>query len=154
MKKKLSLFIVLLLLLVLCSCSRTKEETNVITTNYYTLTLPDEWKNKCIHEIIGQESGMYILNLCEKTSYVEMGAGKLCSLMLFPTKDNTFKDFPDYKLLAALDTAEGSYYVIALFPTDVQFNENTLENYNYLFAQIMDVLHSIRPADGVEMTMP
>ena len=154
MKKKPALLFLLLLLLTLCACNQTKEDSNVITTKYYTITLPDEWRNQYIYDIIDQENGTYTLNLYEKTSYEEMGAGKLCSLMLFSSKDKTYKDFPDYKLLAALDTPAGSYHVIALFPTDVQFHKTTLEAYNALFEQIMDVVYSIHPVDGIEMAMP
>lgn len=152
--KKLSLLCMLLLLFGLCACSQTKTDPNVISTKYYTLTLPDEWENKYICEILEQDEGRYILDLYERTSYEEMGAGKLCSLMLFTTEDATYKEFPEYQLLAALDTAEESYYVIALFPTDVQFSEATMENYGTMFTQLPDVLYSIKPADGVEMAMP
>lgn len=154
MRKKLSLLFILLLMFTLCACNQVKEKANVITTKYYTITLPEEWENKCTSEIIDHENGTYILNLYEKTSYEEMGAGKLCSVMLFSTKDKTYKDFPDYKLLAALDTSTGSYYAIAIFPTDVQFNEATVKNYSALFEQVMDVVHSICPADGIEMAIP
>lgn len=154
MKRKLSLFIIFLLVLTLCGCSQTKEDTNTIATKYYTITLPQEWDNKCICKVTSLDSGTYLLDLYEKTAFEEMGAGKICSVMLFPTGDKTYRDFPDYQLLAVLDTPEGSYAVIALFPTDVQFNKDTAEKYSAMYMEVMDVLYSIQPTDGVEMAMP
>lgn len=154
MKRKFSLLLALLLLFSLCACNQSKKDADVISTKYYTITLPGNWENKCVYEIIPQENGTYTLDLYEKTSHEQMGAGKLCAVMLFSTSDQSYKDFPDYKLLAVLDTTEGRYAVIALFPTDVQFSKDTAEDYSALFAEIMDVLFSIRPVNGVEMAMP
>ena len=154
MKRNISLLLALVLLFSLCACNQSKKDANVISTKYYTITLPGNWENKCVCEIIPQENVTYTLELYEKTSCEQMGAGKLCSIMLFPAGDKSYKDFPDCKLLAVLDTAEGSYAAAALFPTDVQFSKDTAEDYSALFAEIMDVLFSIRPTDGVEMAMP
>ena len=74
--------------------------------------------------------------------------------MMIPTDDDTYKDFPDYELLCALDTPDGSFYVVALFPTDVQFSENTADTYNAMFEELMDVLWTIHPNNGIEMAMP
>ena len=126
----------------------------VIETDYYSLTLPMEWLDKCVWDITAKNDGTYILNLYERTSYDEMCAGKLCSLMLFPSDDNSYKDLPDNQLLAVVDTPEGSYSVVALFPTDVQYSPNTAENYNAMSDQVMDVLFSLSPAEGIEMAMP
>lgn len=154
MKRNFSLLLALLLLIGLCACSQPKKEANVISTRYYTVTLSENWENKCVYETTNLGNGTYVLDLYEKTSYEQMGAGKLCSVMLFPTSDKSYRDFPDYKLLAVLDAAEGSYAAVVLFPTDVQFNKDTAEDYSALFAEVMDVLYSIHPVDGVEMAMP
>ena len=154
MKRKFSLLLALLLLFSLCACNQSKKYANVISTRYYTVTLPENWKNNCVYEITNPENGTYTLDLYEKTAHEQMGAGKLCAVMLFSTSDQSYKDFPDYKLLAVLDTADGSYAAVALFPTDVQFSKDTAEDYSALFEEVMDVLFSIRPTDGVEMAMP
>jgi hypothetical protein len=154
MKKKSFLFWIPILLLTLCACHQAREDSGSIITKYYTLTLPENWQNQCIYELLEKEDGTYILNLYEKTSHEQMGAGNLCTLMLFSGSDLSYRDFPHYKLLASLGTPEGSYHVIALFPTDVQFQETTLESYQTLFAQLMDVLNTIRPVEGIGMAMP
>lgn len=124
-------------------------ETN-IHTKYYSLTLPDSWGTCCFYSVFDDTT----LVLREADSYESFGGGKLCTLMLIPTDDETYKDFPDYELLASLDTPEGSFYVIALFPTDVQFTEDTMDTYNEMYDQLMDVLYTLQPNDGIEMAMP
>ena len=122
----------------------------VIETKYYTLTLPDEWKERCFYSVV---DGITI-TLREKSSYEAFGGGKLCTLMLMSTDDDTYKDFPDYELLCALNTPDGSFYVIALFPTDVQFNGETAESYNAMAAELRNVLYRLEALDGIEMAMP
>ena len=126
----------------------------LIETDYYSLTLPAAWLDKCVWEISDKDDGTYILTLREKTAYEEMGAGKLCSMMLFPAGDESYKELPDYQMLGSLDTGNGSFYLIALFPTDVQFSESTVERYNEMFDQLQDVLYTLSPAVGVELAMP
>lgn len=122
----------------------------IIKTKYYTLTLPDEWKETCFYSVVDDVT----VTLREKDSYEAFGGGKLCTVMLMPTDDETYTDFPDYELLCALDTPEGSFYAVALFPTDVQFNEDTADAYNAMADSIMDVVYTIQPVDGIAMTMP
>ena len=122
----------------------------IIETKYYTLPLPDEWKETCFYTVTDEVT----VTLREAYSYEAFEAGKLCTLMLMPTSDDTYKDFPDYELLCALDTPDGSFYVIALFPSDVQFNEDTVESYNAMADTLMDVLWNLQPKDGIEMAMP
>ena len=126
----------------------------VIDTDYYSLTLPVDWLDKCIWEITNNNNGTYILNLYELTSHEAMDAGKLCSLMLFPTNDKTYKELPDYQLVGSLDTQDGSFYLVALFPTDVQFTEETMDAYNGMYEKLQDVLYTICPQAGIEMAMP
>ena len=126
----------------------------VYETIYYTLDFPKSWGGNCVREVILNEDFTYTLILSEAQSYEEFGGGKLCSIMLIPTDDDTYKDFPDYELLAALDTPEGSFYAVALFPTDVQFSENTAEIYHSMKNQLMDILYSMKPRQNIEMALP
>ena len=126
----------------------------IINTKYYSITLPHDWADSCTFEIFKMENGLEILTLYEVSSRQEFGGGRLCSIQLMPTKDDTYKDFPSYELLGVLDTPDGSFHLIALFPTDVQFSEATKEAYNEMFAQIRDVLCTLSPEDGLELIMP
>ena len=122
----------------------------IIETKYYTLSLPDEWKEICHYSVVDGNT----VTLREKASYESFGGGKLCTIMMMPTDDDTYQDFPDYELLCALDTPDGSFYVIALFPTDVQFDEDTADIYNTMMDELMSVLWGIEPMEGIEMAMP
>lgn len=126
----------------------------VIYTDYYRLKLPNSWGNTCLCEIKPTEGGTYDLVIYEAQSLRNCDGGKLCTLMMVPTSDDDYKDFPDYELLCALDTPEGSFYVVALFPTDVQFDADTAESYNAMYEELMDVLYTIRPVGDIEMAMP
>ena len=125
----------------------------LIETKYYDLNLPEDWADKCSWEIFDKDDGTYILNLYEKTSHEEMGAGKLCAITLLPT-DEDWMDFPNYTMHGILYTPEGDFQILALFPTDVQFTEATADAYNALSEKIMDVLCTITPAGGSEMVAP
>lgn len=125
----------------------------VIETDYYSLTLPAQWLDKCVWDITGVDDGTYILNLYERTAYEEMGAGKLCSINLLST-DKDWADFPNYTIHGILYTPQGDFQIIALYPTDVQFDANTAEAYNALFGQLSDLLCTLSPAPGIEMVAP
>ena len=125
-----------------------------INTDYYRLKAPISWGNTGLSKITPLENGGYSLAVYEHDAYIAFGGGKLCTLMMVPTDDDSYKDFPDYELLCALDTPEGSFYVVALFPTDVQFDGDTMDGYNAMYDELMDVLYSIRPVGDIEMAMP
>ena len=125
-----------------------------IYTDYYRLKAPIRWGNTGLSKITPLENGGYSLAIYEYNSFFDFGGGKLCTLMMVSTDDETYKDFPDYELLCALDTPEGSFYVIALFPTDVQFTKDTMGDYNAMYEELMDVLYTIRPVGDIEMAMP
>lgn len=126
----------------------------VIDTEYYHIPLYDEWADSCIVEFHQMHNGLPIVTLYEKTAHESFGGGKLCSIQMMPTSDDTYKDFPSYELLAVLDTPEESYRVIVLFPTDVQYDADTADAYNTMYAELMDVLWQISPREGIEMVMP
>ena len=170
--KKFRLFLCILLALSLCACSgkmgknpasdpteqvtEAKEEEiprYVIQTPYYYLSLPDDWEDKCAWEQQDHEDGTYTLNLYEKTSHEEMGAGKLFSIMLLPTSED-WADFPNYTMHGIIFTPKGDYQVVALYPTDVQFTPETADSYNAMAAQVADILSILSPAGGLEMVAP
>lgn len=126
----------------------------IIYTDYYRLKAPISWGNTGLSKITPLDSGGYSLTIYEHDAYFSFGGGKLSTLMMVPTSDDSYKDFPDYELLCALDTPEGSFYVVALFPTDVQFDADTAEGYNAMYEELMDVLYTIRPVGDIEMAMP
>ena len=125
----------------------------VISTRYYTLTLPASWSGRCSYEIYERNDGTYNLNLFEITSLEACGGGTLCSLSLFPAGDDSYLDIPAHQLLAALNTPEGSFSVIAIFPTDVQYTDRTAAAYQAMYSELNDVLRTIHPAIGTGISM-
>lgn len=125
-----------------------------IDTAYYTIALFDEWADSCVVELHEMHSGLPIVSLYEKTSYEEFGGGKLCSIQMMKVEDDTYKDFPSYEWLGELETPDGRYNIIVLFPTDVQFSENTAAAYQERFDKIHDVLYTLSPREGMELMMP
>ena len=77
-----------------------EEETTppgvVIDTEYYHIPLYDAWADSCVVEFHTMQSGLPIVTLYEKTAHETFGGGKLCSIQLMPTGDDTYKDFPSY----------------------------------------------------------
>ena len=125
-----------------------------IYTKYYKVPIPQEWADSCAYDIFEMDNGLDILSLYEVTAYDEFGGGKLCSIQLMPTNDETYKDFPDYEFLGVLNTPEGNFNLILLYPTDVQFTEETMDAYNEMAQKLPDVLCTISPKEGIEMAMP
>lgn len=125
-----------------------------IYTDYYGLVAPNSWLSTCLYQVTPFGNGTYSLSFYERESYLGYSGGELCTLLMVPAEDDSYNDFPDYELLCALSTQEDTFYVVALFPTDVQFNEETEEGYNDMYEELMDVLYTIWPVGDIEMTMP
>ena len=126
---------------------------SVIETKYYTLTLPDSWAGKWVMDLHERDNGSYSMSLHETQAFQEFGGGTLFTLMMLTTGED-YTIFPSYELLGALGTPAGTFYVVALFPTDVQFTEETAEVYNRMYEDVTDVLYTLAPKDGVELAMP
>lgn len=123
-------------------------------TQYYTVKMPEAWVGKCVDYIEDFEDGTSIVTFYEKECYMTSYSGKICSIQLMPSEDDTYKDFPDYEWLGALDTPEGSFNMILLYPTDVQLTVETMDTYNQMARKLPDVLCTISPKEGIEMVMP
>ena len=131
----------------------TEAPISVIDTAYYTLTLPEEWVGKTLCDLHKRDDGSYSMSVHEIQDFCDFGGGTLFTLMMLPTTED-YTIFPSYELLCSLDTPAGTFYIVALFPTDVQFSPENADAYNALFAQVQDVLYTIAPKDGIEMAMP
>ena len=123
------------------------EPRNRIVTPYYTLSLPDNWVNACTTEIVERENGAYNLIVREALSFQEFGGGKLFSILLLP-QDADYTQYPSYEYLGTLESPDWEFHVVVLYPTDVQFSENTAQNYNDLSDTVSSVIHTIEGLDG------
>lgn len=132
----------------------TTEETvpenrqDLIDTAYYSLTVPESWADHYAYSVFENGDGAYALTLCEKSSMEECG-GKLFTIRLIPeTEDYTY--YPSYNPLGSIETAEnGSFNVIVVYPTDVQFSMEAAELYMSMEQDIPDILSTIAYHDCV-----
>ena len=131
----------------------TEPPVSIVDTKYYTLTLPADWIGKVLCDLHERDDGSYSISVHEIQDFLDFGGGKLFTLMMLPTSED-YTIFPSYELLCALDTPAGNFYVVALFPTDVQSSEENRDTYFALNDQVQDVLYTIAPKDGIEMAMP
>ena len=163
------LFIILFALLLLCGCGHEgADETLVpkwdipnppvvadgqLEMLYYTLTIPQEWRGRTCDEITENEDGSSIVSFYELGGYKTEFGGHLCSILLIPHGED-YSYYPSYEWIGVLETPEGEFDIVALFPTDVQFSEDTKDTYNQLVQEVDQLLYSIRPNEGIGMMMP
>lgn len=125
----------------------------LLITDYFSLTLPHDWANTCVYTVTDPNDPPYTVSIYEDTSYWDFGGGKLCSIMLLPT-DADYTEFPAYEYLGILDTPDGSFQLVVLFPTDVQFSQDTAEVYQKMERQLPDVLSTLNPTGKTERIHP
>ena len=147
-----AMFFMCLLSLCLASCGNvatdTDKDTIDVTTQYYTLRIPDSWENDCFYEIYEREDYSYALNFYDKASHNEMGGGWLFSIVLL-TEVEEYSNYPEYDVLGSLEVYRiGSYNIIATYPSDVQFSEKTARKYSELSSVVPDIIKTISFSDN------
>lgn len=122
---------------------KSEQETVLVDTEYYTVSIPVEWNDDCIYEVVSGEHYNYSLNFYERQSHDEMNGGYLFGIeLLNETEDYT--NYPSYDILGSLEVYRiGSYNIVVTYPTDVQFIESAAKKYNSMTAQIPDILKTI-----------
>lgn len=119
-----------------------------IETTYCSLTIPEEWRDRFSYEVTDEEDGSYYVGLYENTSHEIMdGGGWLFSVALL-TSAVDYTNFPDYEVLGSVQTNDGkAFNVVVLYPTDVQFSEETATAYVSLLDHMDAVIASISYQD-------
>jgi hypothetical protein len=123
------------------------EENNMkLKTKYYSIQLPEEWEETCMYEI---QKNKY-LHVYEIESNDICDGGWLFSLEVYgPEEDFTF--LPSYELIAEFTDEDVKYSLVAIYPTDVQFSQETAEQYLEMSNQINNILETIELSDNVEI---
>lgn len=167
MKKWITMLLAIIIVMLLNACSSNKQyvdetlttnvdikadELTVITqsnpdividTEYYTLSTPSSWEDDCFYEITDGESYSYNLSFYDKASYDAINGGWLFSIKLL-TEFEDYSVYPNYDVLGSLEVYRiGLYNIVVIYPTDVQYSEETAWNYNQLSAQIPSLLKTI-----------
>lgn len=159
--KKISLLFVSFLF-VLCGCQNKLDDSNnnnttspdhVIETPYFTVTLPSHWDDDLYNtQIVSADKGTaYTINFNEKESYEEFEGGYLFGISLYDEGED-YSYLPSYEVLGVLKTNHETFDVIVEYPTDVQFSEETSDEYRMLSKDIDDILLTIKAKDGYTYT--
>lgn len=94
-------------------------------------TVPEEWKDIC-----DIETAENVVSFYQKASRAEMG-GWLFDLAAM--EGTGYLEIPHYEIVAE----EEGVTLLAIFPTDVQFDGNTMAEYEEMQARIVEILDSV-----------
>lgn len=94
-------------------------------------TVPEEWKDIC-----DIETAENVVSFYQKASRAEMG-GLLFDLAVM--EGTGYLEIPHYEIVAE----EEGVTLLAVFPTDVQFDGNAMAEYEEMQARIVEILDSV-----------
>ena len=115
----------------------------LLSTNYYNLTIPVSWEGKYEYYVNESTGYGYFLDVYHVSSRQEESGGWLFTIGLVPQSDGV-PEYPSAKYLGELTAYRiNSFYVYAIFPTDVQFSTSTAEEYQAMYEDIDDILNTI-----------
>lgn len=120
-----------------------------ITTPWFTLRLPDSWQDIALvkqSENI-DENILMTLRFCEKTSEPTSGGHVFSLWVLKEGADYTY--LPQYRFLGMLTDDQGvSYQLIAVYPSDVQFEPDAVNIYTQMAQEEDRILQTLIPTPG------
>ena len=121
----------------------------VFRTDYFELAGEGSWSDWLYSSRDGRQ-----WDFCHKASADAGYGGSLFGITLYESgHEEEYHELPAYRVLGELETAEGERYdVVADFPTDVQFSEETREEYYQLRENVDAVLDTFTPAEGCQFT--
>lgn len=132
--------------------SSPEDLTYAAVTPYYTVMLPGYWQDCAIVEqTAGGDGNIHSLRFYEKISRPTCG-GHVFSLQLWEANtDITFS--PQYKVLGTLTDNRGVLLkLIAVYPSDVQFEIEAMQIYNKMSGEEARILATFTPAAGCSFT--
>lgn len=125
--------------------------SNVIKTNLYNITVPLDWEDDCHYDITSGEKGGYAVNFYEEDSYEDRIGGFLFGIVLIP--DGSEIAYPSYKLLGTVEVDQkDKYSVVVYYATDVQFDEDSADDYFEMQKAEPEILESIKWNDNCKFT--
>jgi uncharacterized lipoprotein YajG len=124
-----------------------QQESNILETAYFNVVIPESWQDRYYAEVpaeasVNSVSGAfeYSVWFYEKTGYENNGPGKLVEILM--TTDGDFEGFANGEKIGYM-TGDQEYYFYAIYPSDVQFDENNQEIYQEMSADVQTVVRSI-----------
>jgi len=123
------------------------ELTNPVSCEYFSVMTPAFWAEYAI-----VESGADSIRFREKCGY-EAGMGGHVFTMLLYSEAAEYQEMPAWKLLGELTDSEGkAWHLVAIYPTDVQFDPEDADMYIRMEGATDDVIATITAADGCTFT--
>lgn len=115
----------------------------LIDTEYYTLSAPSSWKEDCLCSVADGEAGNYLVAFYDKVCHESTDDGWLFTLdLMAPYEDYT--NYPDYEVLGSVAVNHTDVYnLVVLYPSDVQFSEETAQKYCAMCDDIPQILETI-----------
>lgn len=121
-----------------------------IVDGFFTVRLPESWRDKYIVEH-DETDTTYGLSFYQKAAKDAGFGGWLFTLTSFP-EDVDYSQYPQYELVGVIRSAGGfDEYLVAIYPSDVQFDEPQREQYTAMYADIPSILGGITVAEGCEL---
>ena len=124
-----------------------------ITTPWFTLRLPDSWQDTAVIKEQKNIDGELLMTLrfCEKVSEPTAGGHVFSLWVLKEGADYTY--LPQYRFLGMLtDEQGGNYQLIAMYPSDVQFEPEAAAVYTQMAAEEERILQTLTPTPGCTFT--
>lgn len=143
---------ILLAVMLLCGCAPDPSAPeDVIDTEYFTLTLPEDWIGTTTYEIL-PDGECYSIDFYERQDYETSGTGKLCTLKLFKEgEDFTVPGHMTYGTLVAKIT---NFEVVVLYPTDITCTPANAAQHEKLLNRVSDLVYSLEPKDDCKWLVP
>lgn len=114
-----------------------------VETDLYCIYLPNYWEDYCVYT----SSDGHSLRFCEKLSQQSIGGGHLFTVTTYSSTD--FYNLPSYELLGYITDNNGNYwYLVAIYPTDVQFDSGNEALYAKMSGEISRILSTLTLKDG------
>ena len=124
-----------------------KKEGIEIKGDYFSLLLPEEWKDHYVWEETESEYGYY-MGLYEKEAKESSYGGWLFSIAI--PKEEVFYE-PSYNYIGKINVNGIKKSVIVIWPTDVQFDESCADQYMEMFEKSEEVISTISANKGISM---
>ena len=131
-----------------------KQDDTIKNLGNYSVTIPKSWLEKSLIEEFADTSANgeawgYTF-FCKEAADADMG-GFLFALGNY-TDPRDFIQLPSYQYLGTLQQEDQVLYIVAEYPTDVQFDEASSASYMEMQQQIDGILQSIHPKAGVNFS--
>lgn len=119
-----------------------EEVTGIVDTAYFTVELPESWKETVTVDIRQDIENIYNVSFYEKINYETEGAGHLFTIRMIPEGED-YSFYPSYEVLGSLISGDGTAcHAVVLYPTDVQAVVE-IEAYFQLYEKIPEVLSAV-----------